>query len=76
MTRRLLMTLPLGLGIVIVLSLLGVSDAIAVGTGIGAGAAASVLMDSRKEQRPPWGWAIVNGVTLGIVATVLIAWLR
>jgi hypothetical protein len=76
MTKRLLMSLPLGLGIVVILSLLGVSVPIAVGIGIGSGTAASVLMDSRKEQRPAWGWAIVNGVALGVCATVLISWLR
>ena len=76
MTRRLLISLPLGLGIVIILSVLGVSMAIAVGIGIGSGTAVSVLMDSRKEQRPAWGWAIVNGLALGTCATVLISWLR
>jgi hypothetical protein len=76
MTKRLLISLPLGLAIVIILSLLGVSEANAVGIGIGSGAAVSGLMDSRKEQRPAWGWAIVNGVALGICATVLISWLR
>lgn len=76
MTTRLLLSLPLGLGIVIVLSVLGVSEATALGIGIGSGAAASVLVDSRKDPRPAWGWAIVHGVALGVCATLLIAWLR
>ncbi len=76
MTRRLLISLAVNLAIVIILSVLGVSVAIAVGIGIGSGAAVSMLMDSRKEQRPVWGWAIVNGLALGISAMVLISWLR
>ncbi len=76
MTRRLLISLAVNLAIVIILSVQGVSLAIAVGIGIGSGAAVSVLMDSRKEQRPAWGWAIVNGLALGTCATVMISWLR
>jgi hypothetical protein len=76
MTARLLISLPLGLAIVIILSILGVSEAIAVGIGIGTGALASVLVDSRKDPRPAWGWAIAHGVAIGLCATLLLSWLR
>ena len=76
MTTRLLISLPLGLGIVIILSILGVRDAIALGIGIGSGALVSVLVDSRKDPRPAWGWAIAHDVALGTCAMLLLSWLR
>jgi hypothetical protein len=76
MTMRLLISLPIGLGIVIIMSAMGVSQAIAVGICIGTGALASVLVDSRKDPRPAWGWAIAHGVAIGLCATLLLFWLR